>query len=74
MERITKWIGACVVLHNFLLRDDSPAMDNGLIYLIPSLKRNDQPHQGARSVGKKLQHQFLSVNQLANFNHEFKYL
>jgi hypothetical protein len=55
MEKITKWIGACVVLHNFLLADAKPAINHDSIDPTASLDNDDLPCQGVNSAGNQLQ-------------------
>ncbi|KNZ58773.1 uncharacterized protein VP01_1864g1 [Puccinia sorghi] len=43
MERITNWVGACVALHNFLLLDESPKIDDNLFSPIYSANADEQP-------------------------------
>ncbi|PLW38105.1 hypothetical protein PCASD_11776 [Puccinia coronata f. sp. avenae] len=55
MEKLTKWVGACMVLHNFLLADATPDIDHDSIDVTASLDNNDLPRQGVNSAGNQLQ-------------------
>jgi hypothetical protein len=55
MEKLTKWVSACMVLHNFLLADETPEIDHDSIDLTASLDDDDLPRQGVNSAGNQLQ-------------------
>jgi hypothetical protein len=58
MEKLTKWVGACMVLHNFLLADATPDIDHDLIDVTASLDNNDLPVEGSTVLGTNSKRRF----------------
>jgi hypothetical protein len=54
MKKLTKWVSACMVLHNFLLANATPKIDHDSINLTESLDDDDLPCQGVKSAGNQL--------------------
>jgi hypothetical protein len=53
MRKLTNWVSACVILHNFLLDDTSPAVVMAEEESA-SLRYEDQPHRGSNPAGNQL--------------------
>jgi hypothetical protein len=54
MKKITHWVIACVILHNFLLDDNSPAVVMAEEESSASLNAEDAPQRGSNSTGYQL--------------------
>ncbi|WAR55416.1 hypothetical protein PtB15_6B157 [Puccinia triticina] len=58
MESITHWISACVIIHNFLLRDDFPDIYQGDVDNIDS--NNDGARQDRSAIGTQRRDQVFA--------------
>jgi hypothetical protein len=55
MKKITHWVSACVILHNFLLDDTLPVVVMAEeVESSASLNTEDAPQQGSNSAGFQL--------------------
>jgi hypothetical protein len=54
MKKITNWVSACVVLHNFLLDDTSPEVVHADEEESASLRSEDQPQRATNPAGNQL--------------------
>ncbi|KNZ51810.1 hypothetical protein VP01_37g4 [Puccinia sorghi] len=54
MERITQWVGACVILHNYLLHDETPSISMADEDHSPSIIPDHLPCRGTNSSGNNL--------------------
>jgi hypothetical protein len=53
MRKLTNWVSACVILHNFLLDNTSPAVVMAEEESA-SLRYEDQPRRGSNPAGNQL--------------------
>ncbi|KNZ51956.1 hypothetical protein VP01_374g4 [Puccinia sorghi] len=72
--RITQWVGACVILHNYLLHDKTPSnsADEGHS---PSIIPDHLPYRGTNSAGNNLRKKvFQEVLSHLGLNEELIFL